>query len=424
MANKTATQLLQAGYDRSATPRSIAVPIHQTTAYDFESTDEAAARFALAKAGVIYTRLTNPTNDVLEQRLAALDGGIGAIVTSCGQAAIATTLLTLLRSGDHVVASSGLYGGTYNLLSVNLPRFGITTTFVDSDDPADFAAAIQENTKIVYTETVGNPKLNVVDIQGLADVAHAAGIPLIVDNTITPYTIRPIEHGADLVVYSLSKYVVGNGTSLGGAVVDAGRFDWGSGKFPEFTEPHAGYHGLKLAEALGGAAFIAKLRIDGLRDLGSALSPFSAFQIIQSLETLPVRYARHSASALEVAKWLQTHPAVEWVNYPGLEDSPYYTAGKRYAEHGLGGVVTFGLKGGYEAAKKFADSVELFRIVANIGDSKSILIHPASTTHGQLTEAQQRTTGVTRDLIRLSIGLEDVSDIKADIEQAIAKVIG
>ncbi len=419
---KQATQALHAGHNVKEHNGTRAVPIYQTTSYVFENSDQAAGRFNLSQAGYIYTRLNNPTNDVLEQRLAALEGGIGAVVTASGTSAIVTTILTLLRTGEHIVSSNSLYGGTYNLLNVTLPRLGITTTFVDPQNPENFGQAIKENTRTIFIESLGNPKLDVLDIEAIAKVAHAHNIPLIVDNTVaSPALLRPIEYGADIVVHSLTKYIGGNGTSLGGAIIDAGKFNWANGKFPEFTEPSAGYHGLKLYEALGNAAFVAKLRIEGLRDLGAALSPFNAFQILQSLETLEVRIKRHSENALELAKWLQQQPEVAWVNYPGLAESPYKKLAEKYLPKGQSGIVTFGLKGGYEAAKKTVDNVKIFSLLANIGDTKSLLIHPASTTHQQLSEEQQKTTGVTTDLIRLSVGLEDIEDLKNDLKQAFSK---
>jgi O-acetylhomoserine (thiol)-lyase len=396
-----------------------AVPIYQSTAYVFNNSDHAANLFALAEPGNIYTRINNPTNDILEQRLAALEGGIAAVVTASGTAAIATSLLTLLRAGDHIVASSSLYGGTYNLLNVTLPRHGITTTFVDPSNPDNFKAAAQENTRVFFIESLGNPKLDVLDIEAISKEAKAYKVPLIVDNTVaTPYLLNPIAHGANIVIQSLTKYINGNGTALGGAIIDAGTFDWGSGKFPEFTEPSQGYHGLVYNEVIGAASFIAKVRIEGLRDYGAALSPFNAFQIIQGLETLELRIQKHSQNALELAKWLQKQEDVEWVNYPGLDSSPYKALADKYLPNGQSGIVTFGVKGGFEAAKTIADTTKLFSLLANIGDTKSLIIHPASTTHQQLDDAAQATTGVTKDLIRLSVGLEDVEDLKSDLAEA------
>ena len=416
---KFATQALHAGHNVSENGGTRAVPIYQSTAYVFNSSDHAANLFALAEPGNIYTRINNPTNDILEQRLAALEGGIAAVVTASGTAAIATSLLTLLRAGDHIVASSSLYGGTYNLLSVTLPRHGITTTFVDPSNPENFKAAAQENTRAFFIESLGNPKLDVLDIEAISKEAKAYKVPLIVDNTVaTPYLLNPIAHGANIVIQSLTKYINGNGTALGGAIIDAGTFDWGSGKFPEFTEPSPGYHGLVYNDVIGAASFIAKVRIEGLRDYGAALSPFNAFQIIQGLETLEIRIQKHSQNALELAKWLQKQEDVEWVNYPGLESSPYKALAEKYLPNGQSGIVTFGVKGGFGAAKTIADTTKLFSLLANIGDTKSLIIHPASTTHQQLDDAAQATTGVTKDLIRLSVGLEDVEDLKSDLTEA------
>lgn len=413
---KFSTKALHAGHDVTQNGGTRAVPIYQTTSYVFKSADHAAKLFALAEPGFIYTRLNNPTNDILEQRLAALEGGIGAVVTSSGTAAIATTLLTLLRAGDHIVASNSLYGGTYNLLSVTLPRFGINTTFVDPSDPENFKKASKENTRVYFVESLGNPKLDVLDLEAIAFEANAFKVPLIVDNTVaTPYLLNPIEYGANIVIHSLTKYITGNGTSLGGVIIDAGNFDWSNGKFPEFTDPSPGYHGLKYYEALGAASFIAKVRIEGLRDLGSTLSPFNAFQTIQGLETLAIRIKKHSENALKLAQWLEQQEDVTWVNYPGLESSSFKKLAEKYLPKGQSGIVTFGVKGGYEAAKKVANETKLFSLLANIGDTKSLIIHPASTTHQQLNDEQQLATGVTKDLIRLSVGLEDLDDLKADL---------
>lgn len=420
---KFATQALHAGHDVSQHVGTRAVPIYQTTSYVFDNADNAAGRFNLSLPGFIYTRLNNPTTDILEQRLAILEGGIAAVATASGTSAIATTLLTLLRAGDHIVASSSLYGGTYNLLSVTLPRHGITTTFVDASDPENFSKATQENTRAVFVESLGNPKLDVLDLEGISNAAKAHKVPLIVDNTVaTPYLLNPIEYGANIVIHSLTKYISGNGTSLGGVIIDAGTFDWTNGKFPEFTEPSAGYHGLVYSEAIGAAAFIAKIRIEGLRDYGGALSPFNAFQIIQGLETLELRIEKHSKNALQLAKWLQEQPEVNWVNYPGLETNNYYYLAQKYLPKGQSGVLTFGLKGGYESAKKIVDTTKLFALVANFGDSKSLIIHPASTTHQQLSDASQEDTGVTKDLIRLSVGLENIEDLKADLKEAFSVI--
>lgn len=421
--NKFATNALHAGHDITKNAGTRAVPIYQTTSYVFNNSDHAANLFGLAEAGFIYTRLNNPTNDILEQRLAKLEGGIGAVVTASGTAAISTALLTLLKAGDHIVASNSLYGGTYNLLNVTLPRLGITTTFVDPSNPENFLNAVQENTRVFFAESLGNPKLDVLDLKAISKAAQTYKVPFIVDNTVaTPFLLNPIEHGANIVIHSLTKYIGGNGTSLGGVIIDAGNFDWSNGKFPEFTEPSAGYHGLKYYEVLGAASFIAKVRIEGLRDLGASLSPFNAFQIIQGLETLAIRIKKHSENALELSKWLQKRPEVAWVNYPGLISSKYYELAQHYLPEGQSGIVTFGLKGGYEAAKKVADETQFFSLLANIGDTKSLIIHPASTTHQQLSEEQQITTGVTKDLIRLSVGLEDIEDLKADLESVFEKL--
>jgi len=420
---KFATQALHAGHDVSQTGGTRAVPIYQSTAYVFDDSDDAAGRFNLSVPGFIYTRLNNPTNDILEQRLAALEGGIAAVATASGTAAISTTLLTLLRAGDHIIASNSLYGGTYNLLSVTLPRHGITTTFVDPSDPENFQKAAQENTRAIFVESLGNPKLDVLDLEAISVAAKAHKVPLIVDNTVaTPYLLNPIEYGANIVIHSLTKYINGNGTSLGGIIIDAGTFDWTNGKFPEFTEPSAGYHGLVYSDVIGAAAFIAKIRIEGLRDYGGALSPFNAFQIIQGLETLELRIQKHSENALELAKWLQEQPEVNWVNYPGLETSKYNNLAKKYLPKGQSGIVTFGADGGYDAAKTIADTTKLFSLLANIGDTKSLIIHPASTTHQQLSDEAQETTGVTKDLIRLSVGIENIEDLKADLKEAFAVV--
>lgn len=416
------TQALHAGHDVDKTAGTRAVPIYQTTSYVFRDTTHAANLFSLAEPGYIYTRLNNPTNDVLEQRLTALDGGIGAAVFASGTAAIATTFLTLLKTGDHIVASSHLYGGTWNLLQVTLRRFGIHTDFVDPTDVANFKAAVKPHTRAFFVETLGNPKLQVLDIQAIAEVAHEAGVPLIVDNTLpTPFLCRTFDFGADINVYSLTKYIGGQGTSLGGAVVDSGRFDWANGKFPEFTTPNPGYHGLKLVDALGKAAFIGKIRLEGLRDIGAAASPFNVFQLIQGLETLPLRLIRHSENALALAQWLGNHPRVAWVNYPGLPASPSYELAQKYLPAGQSGMLTFGVKGGYEAAKKTVDNTRLFSLLANIGDTKSLIIHPASTTHQQLSAEEQLASGVTPDLIRVSVGIENIQDLIADLGQALTQ---
>jgi O-acetylhomoserine (thiol)-lyase len=416
---KLATKALHAGHEVSANGGTRAVPIYQTTSYVFNDSDHAANLFSLKELGFIYTRLNNPTNDILQQRLAAIEGGIGAVVFGSGTAAISTGLLTLLKAGDHIVASSSLYGGTFNLLKVTLPRLGITTTFVDADNPGNFKAAVQDNTRAFFVESLGNPKLDVLDLEAIAEHSKDAGVPFIVDNTVaTPALLNPIKHGANIVIHSLTKYIGGQGTSLGGAIIDAGTFDWTNGKFPEFTEPSAGYHGLVYSEALGAAAYTFKLILEGLRDYGGALSPFNAFQIIQGLETLPVRIKQHSQNALELATWLENQEEVAWVNYPGLKSSKYNALADKYLPKGQSGIVTFGAKGGFEAAKSITDSSKLFSLLANIGDTKSLIIHPASTTHQQLSDAEQESAGVPKDLIRLSVGIEDIEDLKADLKEA------
>ncbi|WP_298263708.1 O-acetylhomoserine aminocarboxypropyltransferase/cysteine synthase family protein [uncultured Lutibacter sp.] len=420
---KFSTQALHAGHDTQNTAGTRAVPIYQSTSYVFNNTEHAANLFSLAEPGFIYTRLNNPTNDILEQRLAALDGGIGAAVFASGTSAISTALLTLLKSGDHIVASSTLYGGTYTLLNVTLPRLGITTSFVDASKPENFKKAIKENTRAIFIESIGNPKLDVSDFEAIGKISKQNSIPFIVDNTVaTPYLLNPIKHGANIVVYSLTKFIGGQGNSLGGAIVDAGNFDWTNGKFPEFTEPSKGYHGLIYSEALGEAAYIAKIRLEGLRDFGGALSPFNAFQIIQGLETLPIRLEKHSENTLELAKWLEAQEEVSWVSYPGLESHESYKNAKKYLPKGQSGVLSFGVKGGFESAKTVVDSVKVFSLLANIGDTKSLIIHPASTTHQQLTDEQQLASGVTKDLIRLSVGIEDIDDLKQDLKDAFVKI--
>jgi O-acetylhomoserine (thiol)-lyase len=420
---KFETNALHAGHDTTKNAGTRAVPIYQTSSYVFKNSEHAANLFSLSEAGFIYTRLNNPTNDILEQRLATLEGGIGAVVTASGTAAISTTLLVLLKAGDHIVASNSLYGGTYNLLKVTLPRLGITTTFVDPTDSANFTNAAQENTRAFFVESLGNPKLDVLNLEAISKEAKAYKVPFIVDNTVaSPYLLNPIEYGADIVIHSLTKYISGNGTSLGGVIIDAGNFDWSNGKFPEFTEPSPAYHGLVYHEALGNAAFIAKARIEGLRDFGAALSPFNAFQIIQGLETLALRIDRHSKNALALAQWLEFQNEVAWVDYPGLKTSKYYVLAQKYLPKGQSGVITFGLKGGFEAGKKVADETKIFSLLANIGDTKSLIIHPASTTHQQLTDEEQIATGVSKDLIRISVGLEDIEDLKSDLKAAFESI--
>lgn len=414
------TLVLHAGQSPDAGSLSRAVPIHQTTSYVFKSSEHAANLFGLKEFGNIYTRLMNPTTDVLEQRLAALDGGVGALAVASGQAAITYAVLNIAKAGQNIISSSYLYGGTYNLFHYTLPRLGITVKFVDTSDPENIRKAIDDQTRLVYTESVGNPKNNVDDFEAIAAVAHQAGIPFIVDNTVTtPYLFKPLAHGADIVVYSLTKFIGGHGTSIGGAVVDGGTFPWNNGKFTEFTEPDPSYHGLKFWDALGNLSYILRMRIALLRDMGACLSPFNAFQFLQGLETLHVRMPRHVENARAVANWLDNHPLVSWVNYPGLPSHKDYDRALRYLPKGAGAIIGFGIKGGLEAGKAFIDSVKLLSHVANVGDAKSLVIHPASTTHQQLTEQEQLSTGVTSDFIRLSIGIENAEDIIADISQAL-----
>ena len=423
MSLKLATKALHAGHDVKQTQGTRAVPIYQSTSYVFNDSEHAANLFSLSESGYIYTRLNNPTNDVLEQRLAAVEGGVAAVATASGTSAIATTFMTLLKSGDHIVASNSLYGGTYNMLNNTLPRFGITTTFVDPDNVDNFRDAVKPNTKVFFAESLGNPKLDVIDLEGISKHARDAKVPFIVDNTIaSPSLLNPIEHGANIVIHSLTKYITGNGTTLGGIIIDAGTFDYSSGKFPEFTEPSPSYHGLKYHEALGPLAFIAKTRVEGLRDLGSAPSPLNSFQVIQGLETLEVRMQKHSENALNIAKWLEEQSEVSWVNYPGLKSSKYNQLAKKYLKKGSSGIVTFGLKKGFEGAKKVAESTKIFALLANIGDTKSLIIHPSSTTHSQLNVDEQKSTGVTPDLVRISVGIENLGDLKEDLKQSFAKI--
>ena len=428
MSNSTprlSTLALHAGQVPDPTTGARAVPIYQTTSYVFKSTEHAANLFALKEFGNIYTRLMNPTNDVFEQRVAAIEGGTGALAVASGQSAITYSLLAITRLGDEIVSANNLYGGTYQLFHHTLPKLGRTVKFVDSRSPDAFRNAITPKTRALYAETVGNPKLDVPDFEVLAKIAHDAGIPLVVDNTVGIGLVRPIDYGVDILATSATKYIGGHGTSIGGVIVDAGKFKWNNGKFPEFTEPDPSYHGLVYWDALsnvpgmGNVAFIIKIRVTLLRDIGAALSPFNAHEFLLGLETLPLRQHQHSANALEIAKWLKSHPLVNWVVYPGLPDDPSYKIASKYLKHGFGGLGGFGIKGGLEAGKKFINSVKLLSHLANIGDAKSLVIHPASTTHQQLTPEEQAETGVTQDYIRLSIGLEDVEDIKADIDQAL-----
>ncbi|RPI24928.1 MAG: O-acetylhomoserine aminocarboxypropyltransferase/cysteine synthase, partial [Actinobacteria bacterium] len=403
-----------------------AVPIYQTTSYTFDDSAHGARLFALQEFGNIYTRIMNPTTDVFEKRIAALEGGVAAVATASGQAAQFTTLTTLAGAGDNVVSTSFLYGGTYNQFKVALPRLGIEARFVDGDDPDAFAALIDDDTKALYVETIGNPKFNVPDLPALARVAHDAGVPLIVDNTFgaAGYLCRPIEHGADIVVASATKWIGGHGNSIGGVIVDSGNFDWRNGRFPVFTEPAPGYHGLVFSDVFGpdgpfgNIAFAIRARVEGLRDLGAALSPFNAFLLLQGVETLSLRVQRHVDNTLALAKWLQAHPAVKWVDYPGLPEHPYHETAKRILRNGFGAVLAFGIDGGSAAAQKFIDSVELASHLANVGDAKTLVIHPASTTHQQLSAEEQVAAGVTEDLIRVSVGIEHIDDIEADFDTA------
>jgi len=415
------TLALHAGQEPDPTTGSRAVPIYQTTSYVFKDTDHAANLFALKEFGNIYTRIMNPTWDVLEQRIAALEGGAAALVTASGQAAETLAILNLAGAGDHIVSSASLYGGTYNLLHYTLPKLGIQTTFVDPSDPENFRKALQPNTRLVYAESLGNPKNDVLDIEAVAKVAHDADLPLIIDNTVTtPYLLNPIEWGADIVVHSLTKFLGGHGTSIGGIIVDSGKFNWANGKFPAFTEPDPSYHGLKFWETFGGISYILKVRVQLLRDLGPALSPFNAFLILQGVETLGLRVQRHSDNALAVAKHLEGHPAVTWVNYPGLPSHATYELGQKYLRHGSGAILGFGIKGGAEAGIKFINNAKLLSHLVNIGDAKSLVVHPWSTTHSQLAPEERIATGVTEDFVRLVIGIEDIADIIADIDQALA----
>jgi O-acetylhomoserine (thiol)-lyase len=407
---------------------SRAVPIYLTTSYVFNDTEHAANLFGLKEFGNIYTRIMNPTTDIFEKRVAAVEGGATALGVSSGMSAIFLAILNVSELGDNIVSGDNLYGGTYELFNYTLPRLGRTVTFVDSENPEEFKAAINEKTKALYVESLGNPKLDVPDFEVLAEIAHDAGIPLIVDNTATVGLVKPIDYGADITVLSATKYIGGHGTSIGGVIVDSGKFDWGNGKFPQFTEPDPSYHGLKYWETFGdfpeagNIAFTIRARVVLLRDLGPALSPFNAFQFLQGLETLEIRVLRHAENALKVAEYLKDHPKVKWISYPGLEDDPKHKIASKYLKGGYGGLIGFGIEGGLEAGKKFIESVKLFSHLANIGDSKSLVIHPSSTTHQQLTLAEQETTGVTEDFVRLSIGIEDVEDIIAAIEQALSKI--
>jgi O-acetylhomoserine (thiol)-lyase len=423
---RLATLAVHAGQTPDPATGSRAVPIYQTTSYLFNDADHAGRLFALKEFGNIYTRIMNPTTDVLEKRVAALEGGAAGLAVASGQAAETLVATTLAAAGDEIVSTTSLYGGTYNLFHYTLPRLGIAVRFVDADDFDGLRAAINDKTRAVYTETLGNPKLDVVDIEKLAAIAHERKLPLVIDNTsVSPALARPIEWGADIVVNSATKFLGGHGNSIGGVIVDAGKFDWAaSGRFKDFTAPDPSYHGLVYTEAFGPLAFILKARVQGLRDTGAALSPFNAFLLLQGIETLHLRLERHSENALAVAKHLEKHPGVEWVNYPGLESSTYFARARKYLPEGKGALVTFGIKGGYEAGKTALNSLKLFSLLANIGDAKSLAIHPASTTHAQLSVEEQAATGVTPDLVRLSVGIEDIRDILADLDQAIESANG
>jgi len=417
------TLQVHAGQKPDPATGSRAVPIYQTTSYVFRNTEHGANLFALKEPGNIYTRIMNPTNDVFEQRMAALEGGVAALAVASGSAAITYAILNIAGAGDEIVAASTLYGGTYNLFSVTLPKLGIKTVFVDPDDPENFRRAINEKTKAVFIETLGNPSINIPDFEAIAAIAHENRVPLIVDNTFgTPYLIRPIEFGADVVVHSATKFIGGHGTTLGGVIVDSGKFDWlGSGRFPGMTEPDPSYHGIVYARDIGPAAYVTKIRVQLLRDTGAAISPFNSFLLLQGLETLSLRVARHVDNAMKVARYLNDHPQVAWVNYPGLENNKYHGLAKKYLPKGAGSIFTFGIRGGLEAAVKFIDSLEIFSLLANVADAKSLVIHPASTTHAQLSPEEQLAAGVTPDQIRLSIGIEDPDDLIWDLEQALRK---
>jgi len=414
------TLALHAGHKPDSDTLSRAVPIYQTTSYLFKNTEHAANLFALKEFGNIYTRLMNPTTDVLEKRLAAMEGGVGALGLSSGMAAITSSVLNICKAGQHFVSSSSLYGGTYTLFSQTFPKLGIEVTFVDPRDPANFARAVRDNTRLIYIESIGNPKNDVLQYEKIADIAHENGMPVICDNTVTtPILFRPVEHGIDIVVHSCTKFIGGHGTSIGGAIIDSGKFDWASAGYSELTEPDPSYHGVKYTENFGEMAYIIKARTQFLRDMGSCMSPFNAFLFLQGLETIHLRMPRHSENALKLAKWLEKHEAVNWVNYPGLESHPDYKLAQKYLPNGQGAILGFGIKGGKEAAIKFINSVKLASHLANIGDSKTLVIHPASTTHQQLTEAEQLSTGVTPDYIRVSVGTEHIDDIMADFDQAL-----
>ncbi|MGF1935996.1 MAG: O-acetylhomoserine aminocarboxypropyltransferase/cysteine synthase [Nostoc sp. ChiQUE02] len=424
------TLQVHAGQEPAPGTNARAVPIYQTTSYVFDDAEHGARLFALQEFGNVYTRIMNPTTDVFEKRIAALEGGVAALATASGQAAQFLAISTIAQAGDNIVSTSFLYGGTYNQFKVSLPRLGINVKFVEGDEPESFRQAIDDRTKALYVETIGNPQYNIPDFAALAHIAHENGIPLIVDNTFGAggYLARPIEHGADIVVESATKWIGGHGTSIGGVIVDSGKFDWGNGKFPLFTEPAPGYHGLNFQEvfgpsgSFGNIAFIIRARVEGLRDFGPSLSPFNAFLLLQGLETLSLRVDRHVSNALELARWLEQQEQVLWVNYPGLPNHPYHERAKKYLRHGFGGVLNFGIKGGLEAGKAFINHVKLASHLANVGDAKTLVIHPASTTHQQLSDDEQLSAGVTPDLVRVSVGIEHIDDIKEDFQQAFQQV--
>ncbi|WHI60659.1 homocysteine synthase [Mammaliicoccus lentus] len=417
------TLAIHGGQEPDPVTGSTAVPIHQTTSFTFKSTEHAQNLFALAEEGNIYSRIMNPTNDVFEKRIALLEGGVGALGVGSGQAAITLSILNIAESGSEIIASTNLYGGTYNLFAVTFKKLGIKVNFVNPDDPENFKAAINENTKLIFAETIGNPRIDVLDIEAVSNIAHENGIPLIVDNTFaTPHLLQPIKHGADIVVHSATKFIGGHGTSIGGVIVDSGQFNWDNGKFPGLVEPDPSYHGVSYARDVGAAAYITKVRVQLLRDLGPALSPYNAHQFLLGLETLHLRVERHSENAQKVAEFLEAHDKVSWVNYPGLESNPYHELSNKYLPKGQGAILTFGVKGDVDSIANFVESLQLFSHLANVGDSKSLVIHPASTTHQQLSDEDQIASGVTKDLVRLSIGTESVDDIINDLEKALNQV--
>jgi O-acetylhomoserine (thiol)-lyase len=415
------TRSLHAGYDPDPQTKARAVPIYQTTSFTFEDSQDAAELFGLQKFGNIYTRLMNPTTDVLEKRVASLENGVAALAMSSGQAAQFIAITNICQAGDHIVAASTLYGGTYTQFDVSFRKLGIETTFVNPDEPENFRKAIRPNTRLVYGETISNPRGNILDIEAVAKIAHEAKIPLVIDNTFaTPYLCRPIDFGADVVVHSMTKFMGGHGTSIGGMIVDSGKFNWAEGNTPLMNEPSKAYHGMKFSEALGPIAYIIKARVEGLRDMGPCMSPFNSFLFLQGVETLSLRMDRHVSNAKNVAEYLENHPKVAWVRYPSLKSSPYHAMAQRYTPKGAGAVFSFGLKGGYEAGKKFVDSLKIFSHLANVGDARSLVIHPASTTHQQLSAEQQKAAGVEPEMVRLSIGLEDIEDLRWDLDQALS----